>query len=506
MRSGCTSSASSASAIAASAPARMGEGSGKRIPLGVPGAGRPLVLLLERIRQHGGVAAASRAEARASAAPTGFRFWGIVDDAPAPAATSPTSVWARSRTSSAILAAAPASTASAPPSSAIRVRGSCATGGPARPGRARRRRARAPGCPRHRSRRACRGAAELGGEPLLGDLGQQASRLGDPDQPAGCLEPERRRHSLLQQGARGHRRRPVLPGQDGARRHDAVGLGQHEQDRPVGDEHRRGVEDVLARGAAVHVARRVVSDRRGERADERLDRVAGGATVLEQLLEVEAGGVTRCLDLRRGRGRHEPGGGCCAHERALGREHASSHARPETASQAGRDEERLERRHAAIVVGHGGGTLLGLDLVPVIGTVSWIFDMGVVYISPWSSEGEVARGTTVPENGPRWPARFAPHRVADILVPVVSILRRPRALGSHLARRLDLDQRPARDDHDHAGAVVDDADSDVLEGLRLHGARLGAGLLIATVLAVPIGIVLGSSELAGRAFRFRSSS
>ena len=242
-----------------------------------------------------------------------------------------------------------------------------------------------------------RGSAELGSEALLGDLGQRRSSLGHPDQPAGCLEPERRRHCLLEQGARGHRRRPVLPSQGGARRDDPVGFVQHELDRPAGDQHRRRVEDVLARGAAVHVARGVVSDGRGERSDERLDGVSGRAAVLEELREVEAGGVARRLDLGRRRGGHEPGGGCCARERALGREHSlEPRAAGDGGAQAGRYEQRLERRHAAIVVGHGTGNPL-LRRVPVIGTVSWIFDIGVLYTSRHGRP----RGGRARHDGPR---------------------------------------------------------------------------------------------------------
>ena len=125
IRSGCTSSASSVSAIAASAPPVWASApeSASHSACQAPAA-RSCSWSSASVSTDA-CAAASRAEARASAAPTGFRFWGIVEDAPAPAEISPTSVCARSRTSSAIFAAAPAATASAPPRAAMRARFVC---------------------------------------------------------------------------------------------------------------------------------------------------------------------------------------------------------------------------------------------------------------------------------------------------------------------------------------------------------------------------------------------
>ena len=72
---------------------------------------------------------ARRAQASASVEPMGLCLCAIVEDPPRPSpagsATSPTSVWAISTTSSAILPSAPASIASAEPSAATRTREVC---------------------------------------------------------------------------------------------------------------------------------------------------------------------------------------------------------------------------------------------------------------------------------------------------------------------------------------------------------------------------------------------
>ena len=127
--------------------------------------------------------------------------------------------------------------------------------------------------------------------------------------------------------------------------------------------------------------------------------------------------------------------------------------------------------------------------------------MGCVYISPWSSEGR-SRAARWSPNGPRWPRTIRPSRAADILLPVASIAA--RSLLWEVVSRAGListNDLPSMT-HDHAGAVVDDADrrrSGRTSPTRCAAGRSGS--LIATVLAVPIGIVLGSSEFAGRAFR-----
>ena len=104
---------------------------------------------------------------------------------------------------------------------------------------------------------------------------------------------------------------------------------EHERERPPGDEHRRRVGDVLAGRAAVHVPRRLLADRAGQGAHERLDRIADGAALLQQLLEVEALGVAGAGDLASRRP-PEPCRRSRRRSRVPARRRASPRARPGT--------------------------------------------------------------------------------------------------------------------------------------------------------------------------------
>ena len=114
--------------------------------------------------------------------------------------------------------------------------------------------------------------------------------------------------------------------------------------------------------------------------------------------------------------------------------------------------------------------------------------------------GEVARGTTVPEKAPA--ARTTrPSRAADILVPVLSILG-ALVLWEAVSRAglISTNDLPSMTTTmQELWSMMQTATFWKDFAYTVRGWALG--LLIATVLAVPIGIVLGSSELAGRAFR-----
>jgi hypothetical protein len=74
--------------------------------------------------------------------------------------------------------------------------------------------------------------------------------------PARGLEPERGRHGLLEQRAPDHRRGAVVGGEPcGGVRGGGEVLAQRHQ-RVADDEHRGGVEDVLARGPAMDLGAR----------------------------------------------------------------------------------------------------------------------------------------------------------------------------------------------------------------------------------------------------------
>ena len=124
-----------------------------------------------------------------------------------------------------------------------------------------------------RGQRARR-AAELRREALDADLVEPAPRVLQARHPARGLEPERDRHRLLEQ--RAARQRRVAVGARELRRRAARREQVVEQrvERARGHEHRRGVEDVLARRPAVHVRGRRALDGRGQRRLERHHGVA----------------------------------------------------------------------------------------------------------------------------------------------------------------------------------------------------------------------------------------
>ena len=142
-----------------------------------------------------------------------------------------------------------------------------------------------------------RRAAELRGEPFPGHLLEAHAGLDDRCQPAGSLEAEGRRHGVLQERPGDHQRVAVIARERRRGCRHVVCFREHERERPPRDEHRRRVDDVLARRAAVHVARRLVADRAGQSANERLGEVADRAAFVHELLEVEALGVARGRDL-----------------------------------------------------------------------------------------------------------------------------------------------------------------------------------------------------------------
>ena len=124
-----------------------------------------------------------------------------------------------------------------------------------------------------RRERAC-GSAELRREPLLLYDSERSPRVDHTDEPAGGLQPERRRHRLLQEGARGHRRRPVRAGERSAPGGQPIELREDEVERSTSDEHRRRVDDVLARRPEVDVVGGVAADGAAQLAHERLGGVS----------------------------------------------------------------------------------------------------------------------------------------------------------------------------------------------------------------------------------------
>ncbi len=243
-----------------------------------------------------------RAHARAIAARVGFRFCGIVDEPPpAASATSPTSVWPSSTTSRPIL------------SQRRRDRSQCvAELGDANAARVPR---------QHRL-----GETELGREraqhvrPAVAERRKRSGRAAELRRQRGPRRaaPARPRTPTSQPAAF----KPNVVGtaccssvrpaigvercssrEPRARRRDRVELREDQLARAPRDEHRRGVDDVLARRAVMHPARRVAADARAKRADERLRRIADGAAGAGKLRHIELARAARACDPGRRVGR-----------------------------------------------------------------------------------------------------------------------------------------------------------------------------------------------------------
>ncbi len=94
--------------------------------------------------------------------------------------------------------------------------------------------------------------------------------------PAGRLQSEAGRHRVLGQCAAGQRRVPVHGGEDAQPVGDPLQIGAQHGPHAGGDEHGRGVEDVLARRAAVHGVGVLLGHGGAQVGDEGEHRVAPG--------------------------------------------------------------------------------------------------------------------------------------------------------------------------------------------------------------------------------------
>ena len=231
----------------------------------------------------------------------------------------------------------PAATASAAPSSATRPRAVChgSAGGPEPEPPGEVLRDRRAGVAERGERPG--GAAELRVEPRPQQAGARVERRVEP---AGGLEPERDRERLLEQRPARHRGGGVLTRERRAGARDGVELLDDERPRAARDEHRRGVDDVLARRAVVHVLGMLRADALAERRDERDDRRARGDGRLAQRGRVDAAGAGD----RRGRRRGDHARlRLRRRERRLGLQHRRHPgARGHRLAEAGGREERAE--------------------------------------------------------------------------------------------------------------------------------------------------------------------
>ena len=145
-------------------------------------------------------------------------------------------------------------------------------------------------CATERRQRARR-SSELDGQPLGGDAGDQRACVDQAHQPGRRREPERDGHGVLAQRAPDGDVAPVALGQRGRGRRGSLQLVVQSGQRPFGQQHQRRVDDVLARGTDVHRRPRLRRHRGPQVGDERDDRVAGLRRPPSQVGQIEAVGL-----------------------------------------------------------------------------------------------------------------------------------------------------------------------------------------------------------------------
>ena len=170
-------------------------------------------------------------------------------------------------------------------------------------------------------RERARGAPQLDRKALAADDGQSLGGRVQTGQPDGGLRPERRRDRLLEERPPGHDRRAVGVRQAGGGIGRAVEVLEDGRTGTGGDEHRRRVQDVLARRAAVDVGRRRAADRPRQRLDQRHDRIAAGGRRPTDRRDVERLDAAGASDRLGVLGRDDAGSRFGAGERRLDLEH-----------------------------------------------------------------------------------------------------------------------------------------------------------------------------------------
>ena len=168
------------------------------------------------------------------------------------------------------------------------------------------------------------GAAELQHQRLLAQPPQPLARARERRRIAGELEPERHRHRMLQQRARDRRGAAMLAGERREAVDRAIEVVDQRIDGGAQFEHQRGVDDVLAGGAPMHVARRLrilLGDLGGQRLDERRNHRAGLDGLAAERLDVIALGARRFGDRIDAGYRDDAERGLGARQRSLDVEH-----------------------------------------------------------------------------------------------------------------------------------------------------------------------------------------
>ena len=172
-------------------------------------------------------------------------------------------------------------------------------------------------------------AAELQHQRLAPQPLQPLARTRQRRRVAGEFEPERHGHGVLHPGARHGGGAAMTRGERGEPCDGTVEVGDEGIDRRAQLEHERAVDDVLAGGPPMDVARRCrigLGDLGGERIDQRDGDIAGGHRGLAQRREVVAVGAGGLGDPLDGERRDDADLRFRARERNLEIEHAL-HAR-----------------------------------------------------------------------------------------------------------------------------------------------------------------------------------
>ena len=166
-----------------------------------------------------------------------------------------------------------------------------------------------------------RGPPELDGQAVAPEVREPIGGGVDGHQPTGGLQAEGDRRRLLQERAAGHHGVAVTPGQVGAGESEAGKIGEHQVEGRARDQHRGGVEDVLAGGGVVNVLPRRCREMRSERRQHGEDRRRRCSRVTTELLDVITIGRADVRDQSRGFGWDHTDGGLSRGQLGLETQH-----------------------------------------------------------------------------------------------------------------------------------------------------------------------------------------
>ena len=175
-----------------------------------------------------------------------------------------------------------------------------------------------------RRERACR-PAKLEGQRVRRHPAQTLSRAGQSGEPNSRFVGESDRQRLLHQGAARHHGRAVFFDQRGERPQRRDKIGAHDAQRPAGAKGEPRIDDILARGAPVDVAARLLVDFCGQRLDQRDPDIAGERRPPTDLSDVIKRRVAGGADRRDAGGRDDANLRLCRRQPRLELQHRLQH-------------------------------------------------------------------------------------------------------------------------------------------------------------------------------------